>query len=66
MRDGIQVLHIIDSDDTNIAVKDLRKFLEQNYYKLGVIGLLKTVDSDVYLIVHSLEPITPAYEGDGF
>jgi hypothetical protein len=28
--------------------------------------LLKTVDSDVYLIVHSLEPITPAYEGDGF
>ncbi|UPA28187.1 MAG: pyrophosphate--fructose-6-phosphate 1-phosphotransferase [Verrucomicrobiota bacterium] len=66
MRDGIQVLHTIGGDDTNTAAADLAKFLEQNDYKLSVIGLPKTVDNDVYPIAQSLGAITAACEGARF
>ena len=66
MRDGIQVLHTIGGDDTNTAAADLAKFLKQNDYKLGVIGLPKTVDNDVYPIAQSLGAITAACEGAKF
>jgi pyrophosphate--fructose-6-phosphate 1-phosphotransferase len=66
MRDGIQVLHTIGGDDTNTAAADLAKFLEQNDYKLNVIGLPKTVDNDVYPISQSLGAVTAACEGARF
>ncbi|MDR1434973.1 MAG: pyrophosphate--fructose-6-phosphate 1-phosphotransferase [Puniceicoccales bacterium] len=66
MQDGIQVLHTIGGDDTNTAAADLAKFLEQNDYKLGVIGLTKTVDNDVYPITQSLGATTAAHEGARF
>ncbi|MDR2812455.1 MAG: pyrophosphate--fructose-6-phosphate 1-phosphotransferase [Puniceicoccales bacterium] len=66
MRDGIQVLHTIGGDDTNTAAADLAKFLEQNDYKLSVIGLPKTVDNDVYPISLSLGATTAAHEGAKF
>jgi pyrophosphate--fructose-6-phosphate 1-phosphotransferase len=66
MRDGIQTLHTIGGDDTNTAAADLAKFLEQNDYKLNVIGLPKTVDNDVYPISQSLGAITAAHEGARF
>lgn len=66
MRDGIQVLHTIGGDDTNTAAADLAKFLEQNDYKLTVIGLPKTVDNDVYPIAQSLGALTAASEGARF
>jgi pyrophosphate--fructose-6-phosphate 1-phosphotransferase len=66
MRDGIQVLHTIGGDDTNTAAADLAKFLQQNDYKLGVIGLPKTVDNDVYPIAQSLGAITAAHAGAAF
>ncbi|MDR1366811.1 MAG: pyrophosphate--fructose-6-phosphate 1-phosphotransferase [Puniceicoccales bacterium] len=66
MRDGIQVLHTIGGDDTNTAAADLAKFLEQNDYKLSVIGLPKTVDNDMYPISQSLGAITAACEGARF
>ncbi|MDR0418158.1 MAG: pyrophosphate--fructose-6-phosphate 1-phosphotransferase [Puniceicoccales bacterium] len=66
MRDGIQVLHTIGGDDTNTAAADLAKFLEQNDYKLSVIGLPKTVDNDIYPISQSLGAITAACEGARF
>jgi pyrophosphate--fructose-6-phosphate 1-phosphotransferase len=66
MQDAIQVLHVIGGDDTNTAAADLAKFLEQNDYKLGVIGLPKTVDNDVYPIAQSLGATTAAHEGARF
>ncbi|MDR0590441.1 MAG: pyrophosphate--fructose-6-phosphate 1-phosphotransferase [Puniceicoccales bacterium] len=66
MRDGIQVLHTIGGDDTNTAAADLAKFLQQNDYKLGVIGLPKTVDNDVYPIAQSLGATTAAHAGATF
>jgi pyrophosphate--fructose-6-phosphate 1-phosphotransferase len=66
MRDGIQVLHTIGGDDTNTAAADLAKFLEQNDYKLSVIGLPKTVDNDIYPISLSLGATTAAHEGAKF
>jgi pyrophosphate--fructose-6-phosphate 1-phosphotransferase len=66
MHDGIQVLHTIGGDDTNTAAADLAKFLEQNDYKLNVIGLPKTIDNDVYPISQSLGATTAAHEGAQF
>jgi pyrophosphate--fructose-6-phosphate 1-phosphotransferase len=66
MHDGIQVLHTIGGDDTNTAAADLAKFLQQNDYKLNVIGLPKTVDNDVYPIGQSLGAMTAAHAGATF
>ena len=54
MRDGIDVLHTIGGDDTNMAAAALAAFLATNGYQLTVIGLPKTVDNDVHPIRQSL------------
>ena len=50
VKDGVDVLHTIGGDDTNTAAADLAAFLAKNNYGLGVVGLPKTIDNDVYPI----------------
>jgi pyrophosphate--fructose-6-phosphate 1-phosphotransferase len=61
--DGVDVLHTIGGDDTNTAAADLAAFLAANGYGLGVVGLPKTIDNDVYPIAQSLGAWTAADEG---
>lgn len=61
--DGVDVLHTIGGDDTNTAAADLAAFLATNGYGLGVVGLPKTIDNDVYPIAQSLGAWTAADEG---
>lgn len=61
--DGVDVLHTIGGDDTNTAAADLATFLAANHYGLGVVGLPKTIDNDVYPIAQSLGAWTAADEG---
>ena len=66
VKDGVDVLHTIGGDDTNTAAADLATFLAANNYGLGVVGLPKTVDNDVYPIAQSLGAWTAADEGARF
>jgi len=66
VRDGVDVLHTIGGDDTNIAAADLAAFLASHDYHLTVIGLPKTVDNDVYPIRQSLGAWTAAEQGASF
>ena len=66
VKDGIEVLHTIGGDDTNIAAADLAVYLERNNYSLTVIGLPKTIDNDIYPIKQSLGAWTAAQEGAQF
>lgn len=66
VEDGIDVLHTIGGDDTNIAAAALAAFLASNGYQLTVIGLPKTVDNDVYPITQSLGAWTAAEHGATF
>jgi pyrophosphate--fructose-6-phosphate 1-phosphotransferase len=61
--DGVDVLHTIGGDDTNTAAADLATFLAKNNYGLGVVGLPKTIDNDVFPIAQSLGAWTAADEG---
>jgi pyrophosphate--fructose-6-phosphate 1-phosphotransferase len=61
--DGVDVLHTIGGDDTNTAAADLAAFLAKHNYGLGVVGLPKTIDNDVYPIAQSLGAYTAADEG---
>ena len=61
--DGVDVLHTIGGDDTNTAAADLAAFLAKNNYGLGVVGLPKTIDNDVYPIAQSLGAWTAADQG---
>ena len=61
--DGVDVLHTIGGDDTNTAAADLAAFLAKNNYGLGVVGLPKTIDNDIYPIAQSLGAWTAADEG---
>lgn len=63
IKDGVDVLHTIGGDDTNITAADLAAFLEKNNYDLTVIGLPKTIDNDVYPIRQSLGAWTAAEHG---
>ena len=63
VKDGVDVLHTIGGDDTNTAAADLAVFLARNDYGLGVVGLPKTIDNDVYPIAQSLGAWTAADEG---
>ncbi len=58
--DGIDVLHTIGGDDTNIAAADLAAYLAKNDYELRVIGMPKTIDNDVYPIRQTLGAWTAA------
>jgi pyrophosphate--fructose-6-phosphate 1-phosphotransferase len=62
-RDGVDVLHTIGGDDTNLAAADLAKFLEDNGYGLTVVGLPKTVDNDVVPVAQTLGAWTAAEQG---
>ena len=66
VRDGIDVLHTIGGDDTNMAAADLANFLAGQGHHLTVIGLPKTVDNDVYPIRQSLGAWTAADQGATF
>ena len=61
--DKVDVLHTIGGDDTNTAAADLAQFLAANNYGLGVVGMPKTIDNDVYPIAQSLGAWTAADEG---
>lgn len=63
VKDGIEVLHTIGGDDTNIAAASLAAYLAENGYKLSVVGLPKTIDNDVIPIKQSLGALTAAEEG---
>lgn len=64
--DRVDVLHTIGGDDTNTAAADLAVFLKTNNYGLGVVGLPKTIDNDIYPIAQSLGAWTAADEGAHF
>lgn len=64
--DGVDVLHTIGGDDTNTAAADLAQYLAAHNYGLGVVGLPKTIDNDVYPIAQSLGAWTAADEGARF
>jgi pyrophosphate--fructose-6-phosphate 1-phosphotransferase len=66
VKDGVDVLHTIGGDDTNIAAADLATYLAKNNYGLTVIGLPKTIDNDVYPIRQSLGAWTAAEQGARF
>ena len=66
IKDGVEVLHTIGGDDTNMAAADLAAFLAKENYNLCVIGLPKTIDNDVFPITQSLGAWTAAEEGAKF
>ena len=61
--DGIDVLHTIGGDDTNMTGADLAAYLHDHGYELTVVGLPKTIDNDIVPIKHSLGAWTAAEEG---
>ena len=62
-KDGIDILHTIGGDDTNTMAAQLSSYLNDNGYKLTVVGLPKTVDNDVYPIKQTLGAWTAAEQG---
>ncbi|KGN41290.1 pyrophosphate--fructose-6-phosphate 1-phosphotransferase [Knoellia aerolata] len=58
--DGVDVLHTIGGDDTNITAAGLAAYLAENDYPLTVVGLPKTIDNDVVPIKQSLGAWTAA------
>jgi len=66
IKDGVEVLHTIGGDDTNMAAADLAAFLAKEGYNLTVIGLPKTIDNDVFPITQSLGAWTAAEQGAMF
>jgi diphosphate-dependent phosphofructokinase len=64
--DGIDVLHTIGGDDTNITAADLAAYLAANGHQLTVVGLPKTIDNDVAPIRQTLGAMTAAEEGAKF
>ena len=61
--DGINILHTIGGDDTNISASDLVKYLKDNNYDLTVVGLPKTIDNDVFPIHQTLGAYTASEQG---
>ncbi len=63
MRDGVTILHTIGGDDTNTMAAALAAFLEENGYKLTVVGLPKTIDNDIVPVRQSLGADTATEQG---
>lgn len=61
-KDGVDVLHTIGGDDTNITAAELAAYLHEHDYELTVVGLPKTIDNDVIPIRRSLGAATAAEE----
>ncbi|HEY8717885.1 pyrophosphate--fructose-6-phosphate 1-phosphotransferase [Pengzhenrongella sp.] len=64
--DGVDVLHTIGGDDTNLTAAELASYLEQHGYPLTVVGLPKTIDNDVVPIKQSLGAWTAAEQSANF
>jgi pyrophosphate--fructose-6-phosphate 1-phosphotransferase len=64
--DGVDVLHTIGGDDTNITAAELASYLEEHGYHLTVVGLPKTIDNDVVPIKQSLGAWTAAEQSANF
>ena len=62
-RDGVDVLHTIGGDDTNLNAAELVTYLRGNGYPFTVVGLPKTIDNDVAPIRQSLGAWTAAEQG---
>ena len=62
-RDGVDVLHTIGGDDTNLNAGELVTYLRGNNYPFTVVGLPKTIDNDVVPIRQSLGAWTAAEQG---
>lgn len=66
VKDGVNVLHTIGGDDTNLVAAELAEFLEKNKYHLTVVGLPKTVDNDIHPIAQTLGAHTAAEQSARF
>lgn len=64
--DGVDVLHAIGGDDTNITAADLAAHLEAAGSHLVVVGLPKTIDNDIVPITQSLGALTAAEQASHF
>ncbi|MEM6280151.1 MAG: pyrophosphate--fructose-6-phosphate 1-phosphotransferase, partial [Verrucomicrobiota bacterium] len=64
--DGVDILHTIGGDDTNTTAADLAAYLEENDYKLTVVGMPKTIDNDVFPIKQTLGAWTAAHQSARF
>jgi len=64
--DGVDVLHTIGGDDTNLTAADLAGYLHEHDYDLTVVGMPKTIDNDVVPIRQSLGAWTAAEQGARF
>ena len=62
-RDGVDVLHTIGGDDTNLNAAELVAYLRSAGYQFTVVGLPKTIDNDVVPIRQSLGAWTAAEQG---
>jgi len=62
-RDGVDVLHTIGGDDTNLNAAELVAYLRSNGYPFNVVGLPKTIDNDVVPVRQSLGAWTAAEQG---
>lgn len=64
--DGVDVLHTIGGDDTNLTAAELAAYLHEHDYDLTVVGMPKTIDNDVVPIRQSLGAWTAAEQGARF
>jgi diphosphate-dependent phosphofructokinase len=48
VEDGVDVLHTIGGDDTNLSARDLAMHMRKQAHSLLVVGLPKTIDNDVF------------------
>jgi pyrophosphate--fructose-6-phosphate 1-phosphotransferase len=62
-RDGVDVLHTIGGDDTNLNAAELVTYLRSNGYPFTVVGLPKTIDNDMVPVRQSLGAWTAAEQG---
>jgi len=64
--DGVDVLHTIGGDDTNLSARDLALHLRKQARELLVVGLPKTIDNDVWPIKMTLGAQSAADESVRF
>ena len=65
-RDGVDALHTIGGDDTNLNAAELVTYLRSNGYPFTVVGLPKTIDNDMVPIRQSLGAWTAAEQGAAY
>lgn len=65
-RDGVDALHTIGGDDTNLNAAELLTYLRSKGYPFTVVGLPKTIDNDMVPIRQSLGAWTAAEQGAAY